>query len=123
MKTNLPQAQEKKDSSEEVKTFFDRYFIEPLTFPVSQIDAVIGFFLKRGFSELSARSTSIVLLSQAKLDNINVFTLLDTLKGLDNVQLSSIVTQVMNSSREKISLLGYKILNTENTIESRNIRP
>lgn len=123
MQTNLPQQTEAKDSSEEVRTFFNRYFTEPLTFPVNQIDAVIGFFLKRGFSDASAKSTSIVLLSQAKQDGISVFKLLDTLKNLDNIQLSSIVTQVMNSSREKISLLGYKLLNAEETLESRNIRP
>lgn len=123
MQTNLPSNENSNDSSDEVKTFFSRYFDEPLTFPVSQIDAVVGFFLKRGFSETSAKSTSIVLLSQSKLDNINVFKLLDTLKGLDNIQLSSIVTQVLNSSREKISLLGYKLTNKEETIESRNIRP
>lgn len=120
--SNLPFKTDQKDSSEEVKAFFNRYFTEPLTFPVSQIDAVVGFFLKRGFSESSARSTSIILLSQAKLDGVNIFQLLDTLKGLDNLQLSSIVTQVMNSSREKISLLGYKLISVEETIESRNIR-
>lgn len=120
--TNLPQPEQTNDSSEPVRAFFNRYFTEPLTFPVSQIDAVIGFFLKRGFSESSAKSTSIVLLSQAKIDGINVFKLLDSLKNLDNIQLNSIVTQVMNSSRERISLLGYKLINLEETIESRNIR-
>lgn len=120
--TNLPLQTEPNDSSEEVKTFFNRYFTEPLTFPVSQIDAVIGFFLKRGFSETSAKSTSIVLLSQARIEGVNVFQLLDTLKGLNSSQLSGIVTQVMNSSREKISLLGYKIINIEETAESRNIK-
>jgi hypothetical protein len=29
----------------------------------------------------------------------------------------------MNSSREKISILGYKILAVEETAESRNIKP
>ena len=120
--TNLPPQPAVKDSSDEVKSFFNNYYSEPLTFPVSQIDAVIGFFLKRGFSELSAKSTGIVLLTQAKLERISVFQLLDSLKGLSNAQLSSIVTQVMNSSREKTSLLGYKILSAEETLESRNIR-
>ena len=122
MATNLP-LQENNDSSTEVKSFFNRYYTEPLTFPASQIDAVVGFFMKRGFSEQSAKSTGIVLMSQAKLENINVFQLLDTLKPLTGVQLSTIVTQVMNASREKISILGYKILTIEETAESRNIRP
>lgn len=121
--TNLPQPETDTDSGTEVKKFFNRYFTEPLTFPASQIDAVVGFFMKRGFSEQSAKSTGIVLMSQARLENVNIFQLLDTLKNLNSVQLSGVVTQVMNSSREKISILGYKILTVEETAESRNIKP
>lgn len=121
--TNLPQQETDNDSATEVKQFFNRYFTEQLTFPSNQIDAVVGFFMKRGFSEQSAKSTGIVLMSQARLENINIFQLLDTLKNLNSAQLSSVVTQVMNSSREKISILGYKILAVEETAESRNIKP
>lgn len=121
--TNLPQPETDTDSATEVKKFFNRYFTEPLTFPASQIDAVVGFLMKRGFSEQSAKSTGIVLMSQARLENVNIFQLLDTLKNLNSVQLSGVVTQVMNSSREKISILGYKILTVEETAESRNIKP
>lgn len=121
--TNLPQPETDTDSATEVKKFFNRYFTEPLTFPASQIDAVVGFFMKRGFSEQSAKSTGIVLMSQARLENVNIFQLLDTLKNLNSAQLSGVVTQVMNSSREKISILGYKILTVEETAESRNIKP
>jgi hypothetical protein len=121
--TNLPQQETDNDSATEVKQFFNRYFTEQLTFPANQIDAVVGFFMKRGFSEQSAKSTGIVLMSQARLENVNIFQLLDTLKNLNSAQLSSVVTQVMNSSREKISILGYKILAVEETAESRNIKP
>jgi hypothetical protein len=121
--STLPTSNDNKDSSEEVRSFFDKYFTGQLTFPSNQVDAVIGFFMKRGFSDLSARSTSIVLLNQAKVDNVNVFQLLDTLKGLTDVQLSGVVTEILNASREATSILGYKILATEETLESRNIRP
>lgn len=120
--SNLPPT-EPIDSSEEVKSFFDKYFRSQITFPSNQIDAVVGFFLKRGFDEQSAKSTSIVLLNQSKIDNVNVFKLLDTLKALSDAQLSAVVTEILNTYREKTSILGYKILTTEETIESRNIRP
>ena len=110
------------DSAEEVKSFFDKYFTHQVTFPATQIDAVIGFFLKRGFQEQAAKSTAIVLLNQSKLDNINVFQLLDTLKALNDIQLSQIVTEVLNIYREKSSSLGFKILTVDETVESRNIR-
>lgn len=120
--SNLP-ISENIDSSDEIKSFFNNYFNQPLTFPATQIDAVVGFFIKRGFEEEAAKATAIVLLSQAKVENVNVFKLLDTLKGVDNLQLSQVVTEVLNTSRDKTSFLGFNIINIEETFESRNIRP
>lgn len=119
-KYNLPEVSST-DSGEEVKNFFDKFFLHQITFPSNQIDAVMGFFLKRGFDEQAARSTCIVLLNQARLENVNPFQLLDTLKGLTEVQLSEIVTEVLNTYRDKRSALGYKLTKLEETLESRNI--
>lgn len=110
------------ESSKEVRQFFDKYFRHQITFPTNQVDAVIGFFMKRGFEEQAAKSTAIILLNQARLDNVNVFQLLDTLKGYTEVQLSQIVTEIVNAYREKTSLLGYKIFEEKETLDSRNIR-
>ena len=120
---NLPKVTTSNDGADQVKNFCDRYFQHQVTFPSNQIDAVLGYFLKRGFQEEAAKSTSIVLLNQARIDNIPVFQLLDTLKGLTDVQLSQVVTEVLNIYREKSSALGFKIIQTEETIESRNIKP
>ena len=78
-------------------------------------------FRSRDFDLESSRSVSIVLLNQARLDGINVFELLDTLKSLSNIQLNQIVAQVLNSSREKTSMLGFRIAPIVNKYESRNI--
>jgi hypothetical protein len=110
------------DSSEEVRSFFDRYFQHQITFPSNQIDAVIGYFVKRGFQEQAAKSTAIVLLNQARVDNVSVFKLLDTLKGLNDAQLSQVVTEILNIYRERSSMLGFKVIKTDETTESRNIR-
>jgi hypothetical protein len=120
MSINLPLPQEA-NSSTDVKQFFDKFFVHQISFPSNQIDAVVGFFLKRNFDVDSARSVSIVLLNQARTDNINVFQLIDTLKTLSDVQLSQVVAQVINAYREKISLLGYRIAPLADTYESRNI--
>ena len=121
MAYNLP-SQTSTDSSEEVKSFFDKYFRQQITFPSNQIDIVLGFFLKRGWDIAAARSTAIVLLTQAKLDNVSVMELIDTIKTLNDAQLSNVVTQVLNAYREKTSTLGFKILTIEETTESRNIK-
>jgi len=109
------------DSGEKVKNFFDAYFNAQISFPAAQIDALVGFFEKRGFDRLASQSTSIILLQQAKLDEVNPFTLLNTLQGLEDVQLSAIVTEVLNYNREKTSTLGYRQNASGNFYEERNI--
>lgn len=105
----------------ENKQFFDKFFTHEVTFPAGEIDAAVGFFLKKGFEQDAARSTAIVLLNQARLDNVSTFKLLDTLKVLTDMQLSQIVAQVLNAYRDKVSILGYRIESTANTYESRNV--
>jgi hypothetical protein len=118
--TNLPSSTAT-DTSDEVKSFFDKYFTHQISFPSNQIDAVLGFFLKAGFDEQAAKSTSIVLLNQARIDNVNPLQLIDTLKTLNAPQLNAVVTEILNIYREKTSSLGYKITEIEETFESRNI--
>jgi hypothetical protein len=118
--TNLP-AITNADSTEPVKQFFDKFYQREVSFPAAQIDAVVSFFLKRDFDTDSARSTAIVLLNQARTDNIDVFQILDTMKGLTDLQLSQIVAQILNAYRENTSLLGYRVASIENPFESRNI--
>jgi hypothetical protein len=119
MSNNIPAISS--DSAQPVKNFFDKYFVEPISIPAGEIDAVIGFFEKRSFEKTAAVSVATILLQQAKLDSVNVFELIDTLKGLNDVQLSNIVTEILNVNRSKISTLGFKVENTQNQFEKRNI--
>jgi hypothetical protein len=118
--SNLPQSTST-DSADEVKLFFDNYFNAPIPFPAAEVDAVTGFFKKRGFDDIAANSTAAVLLQQAKLDNVKVFELLDTLSGLSEVQLSAVVAEVLNYNRQKNSTLGYRQEDTGELFEKRNI--
>lgn len=110
-----------KDSAESTRNFFNRYFTESISYPSNQVDAVVAFFRSRGFDELASNSVAAVLLQQTKVDNVNVFELLDTLKGFDKVKLSNLVTSILNANRSKVSILGYKETKTSTLIESRNI--
>ena len=60
-------------------------------------------------------------MQQAKLDNVRVFELLDTLKGLEKLQLSFAVATIVNFNRQKISTLGFRVTNTNTPLEARNI--
>lgn len=109
------------DSAESTRNFFNRYFTESISYPSNQVDAVVAFFRSRGFDELASNSVAAVLLQQTKIDNVNVFELLDTLKSYDKLKLSSLVTAILNANRSKISILGYKENKTTTVIEARNI--
>jgi len=116
---NLPPPQN--TTVQDVRTFFDNYFVAPVSFPANEIDSTVAFFTKRGFDKSSASSTTIVMLNQARIDGVSVFQLLDMLKSLTDIQLGQVVAQILNSYREKTSILGYKIATVENSYEARNI--
>jgi hypothetical protein len=118
---NIPIPITNTDSAQPVKNFFNKYFVEPISFPAQDVDAVIGFFEKRNFDRIAAINISTILLQQARLDNVNIFQLLDTLKGLTELQLSNIVTEILNVNRSKISTLGFKVDDSRNQFEKRNI--
>jgi len=118
--TNIP-SQKFTNSDQFVKKFFDRYYDKALEFPSNDVNAVVGYFEKRGFESSSANSVATVLLQQAKIDGVKIFKLLDTLNGLQDVQLSALVTEILNYSRTKTSTLGFRIEQETNYIEARNI--
>lgn len=106
------------------KKFFNTYYEESIAVPSNIIDASIGFFTSKGFSDSAARAVATVLISQAKIDGINVFTLLDTLKKLNELQLSTVVREILNNYRLRISTLGTRIDNSDKVeYEKRNIIP
>ena len=109
------------DSSKEVVEFFGKYFNESISYNATQVDSVVGFFLKRGFEETAATGVATVLLQQAKIDDVNVFTLLDTLKGLTDIQISGLIGEIVNYNRSKVSVIGFKNTETVTKQESRNV--
>jgi hypothetical protein len=120
MPTNLPK-EKSNDSAGSTKEFFNSYLTQSISYPSNQVDAVIGYFESRGFEKASAIAVGTAILQQAKIDNVNVFELIDTLKGLTNVQLSNVVANILNYSREKISTLGFKVESNYEKFEKRNI--
>ena len=118
MNYNLPA---KTSSEAEIKQFFDKFYVNSVTYPAGEIDAVVGFFQRRDFDITSARTIAIVLLNQARIDNVNVFVLLETLKSIPTMQVSTIVSQILNAYREKTSLIGYRVNVPNNSYETRNI--
>lgn len=86
---------------------FDSYTNTPVEINSSVLAAMKGYFTNRDFGEVSAESIAVTIIRQAKQDNYNPMQILDTLKGLDNVQLSGLVSEILNYNRFKSSSLGY----------------
>jgi hypothetical protein len=118
--TNLPP----KDQSELDKTIeklkTTNYETE-YEFNAGEYDSAVGFFVKRGFSRISAESTAYVIMAQAKIDNIKAQEILDKLSGADDLLLNELITIILNANRYKSSRLGVRQnLTTKETV-SRNI--
>lgn len=102
---------------------FSEYFQPGVSYTASEVDAVIGYFLKRGFDEVAAVNTAAVLLQQAKKDRLNVQKLIDTLEGTTDVLLSRAVAQILNVNRQSTSQIGYKTSIEGLKLEQRNVVP
>ena len=119
--SSLPSKNVKKGSDKEVTQFFDKYYTASISFPTNEVDAVIGFFEKHGFNQDAAISTATAILTQAKLDGVKVFEILDTLKGLKEVQISNVVAEILNYERNRTSSIGYTNLHNQDKLERRNV--
>ena len=102
---------------------FDTYYTKPLEIDAATFDVMQAFFTSRGFERESAESVSIAIFKQTKQDNYNPLQILDTLKGLDMVEISALVAEIINYNRLKTSFLGYGLEFQSNTEISRNIAP
>jgi hypothetical protein len=121
LQSNLPPTPST-DSADKMKKFFGSYYQKGMTLAAGELDSTIGFFVSRGFEKSAAETIGSTLLSHAKSEGINVNTLLDTMNGLNKLQMNRIVTEILNYNRLKISSLGYRVDNSKlNNYELRNI--
>jgi hypothetical protein len=120
IKSNLP-TRPNSDSTLGTRLYFDKYGEAPLEFKAEDVDVTVGYLQSRGFGDEAAIVTSIILLKQAKLDQMPVTELLDTLSGLENLELSTLVGEVLNNNRAPTSTLGFKLENVANELQTRNV--
>lgn len=105
--TNLPPKQIE-DSAAGTKLYFDTYGEAPMEFNANEVDACVNFFKTKGFGDDASLVVSAVLLRQAKIDSSPIFVILDTLKDFTGLQLSALVSEILNNNRVPTSTLGYK---------------
>ena len=97
------------DSANSTIRAFDNYYSQPIEIDTNVYNAMVGFFASKKFERLAAENISVIIIKQAKKDNYNPMKILDTLKGLDSVELSALVAEIINYNRFKTSFLGYAL--------------
>jgi hypothetical protein len=116
--TNLPPNTENKNIT---ISKFDQYQSIPMGIDPAVYAAAIGFFTSRGFDDTAAEMISEVIITQAKQDGYNPMQILDTLRGIEDVNISGLVAEVLNYNRFKSSSLGYASKRQLNPEIERNI--
>lgn len=116
--TNLPFNNKNKSSTVDK---FEKYQSIPMGIDPAVYAAAVGFFTSRGFDDTAAEMISEVIIMQAKQDGYNPMKILDTLRGLEDVDISGLVAEVLNYNRFKTSSLGYSTKRQINPEIERNI--
>ena len=107
--TNLP-PKEQDNLDKTIEKLTSGTYDQEFQFSPGDYDSTVAFFVKRGFSRLSAESTAYV--SQEILDKLGY---------ADEATLSELITIILNANRYKSSRLGVRqTLATKETV-SRNI--
>ena len=119
MPTNLP-AKEIQDSAARTRLYFNQYGKEPLEYNAVDYDAAIMFFLDKGFDNSAAEVVATSLLKQAKLENMPITKVLDDITGLEQLEISALVAEVLNNNRPATSTLGYRTP-VEDVSKQRNV--
>jgi hypothetical protein len=118
--TNIPYVKTSNGNDNTIQVF-SSYYSQPLELNAGVFDAMVGFFTSKGFDNNAAQSIAVTIIAQAKTDNYNPMTVLDSLKGLDAPTLNALVTEVINHNRFKTSFLGYSTTFTSVSEVARHI--
>jgi hypothetical protein len=120
MSTNLP-TPENQDAGRATTLYFNNYGIIPVEFSANEVTAAVSFFESKGFDRDASTSVATVILNQAKTDGLPVYSILDTLKDFNGIQISALVATILNNNRPSTSSLGYKNPSSIQNKQTRNI--
>lgn len=104
--TNLPLKQATESSSNTTNKVLGQFYDIPVQLDQNVLTAMIGMLESRGFSSYAAESISITIMVQAARDNYNPMSILESMKKLNENDLSQIISEVLNYNRFKTSVLG-----------------
>jgi hypothetical protein len=106
MYTNLPIKKSTQSSSDITNKNLSQFNDIPVELDQNTLTAMKGMLVNRGFSVDAAESISTTIIIQAVRDRYNPMTILDSMKKLNENDLSQIIAEVLNYNRFKTSVLG-----------------
>ncbi len=110
-------------SSNSTQVALENFYEGGLPVNVAAYDAMRGYFESRGFSSQSADVIAAIMFYQADIDGYNPFSVLDNLKGLNEIELNLLVTEILNFNRFKTSFLGLTATYSTQPEVQREILP
>jgi hypothetical protein len=123
MYTNIPPKQAAGSASDLSNKNLNQYNDLPVQLHNDTLTAMKGLLSNKGFSDESAENIAITIMMQAKRDSFNPMNVLDSMKTLGNVELSQLVSEILNFNRFKTSVLGTTQNITPVEVVKRNILP
>jgi hypothetical protein len=102
---------------------FDAYYSTPIEINATAYAAMTGYFNSKGFDITAAEAISTIIMRQARQDSYDPMKILDSLRGLSDVELSGIVAEILNYNRLSTSSLGISKPFRTNLEIARNIIP
>lgn len=120
MATNLP-GKNILDSAASTKLFFDSYGRPANEYAANDVSATIAFFESKGFDRDAAIIVSSVILEQAKADQVPVYSIIESIKGFNALELNALVAEILNNNRPRTSTVGFRAESVDKSEIIRNI--
>jgi hypothetical protein len=106
MYTNLPIKRSPQSSSDQTNKAFEAYHDLPVELDQNTLVVMQGFLENRGFGKESSDLIAITVLLQAARENYNPMSIIETMKNLNENDLSQVIAEILNFNRFKTSVLG-----------------
>ena len=112
----------KLSNDEKRQKYFDNYYTAVQSVDPAQFDIVLGFLDGRGYDDAVKKNLAITILEIAKEQNVNPIDLIDQLSTVeDSLQLNTLLCILLNTSRNRTSILGFQKTTSINNTVKRTI--
>jgi len=101
----------------------DNYYTTNLPMPAGAFDALKGFFEGNGFGVVASETIAHIIFYQAEIDGYNPLQVIENIQSLSSVDLTALVTEILNFNRFKTSVLGLSVNYSTTADVAREIRP